>query len=170
MGIPIGERETQESHVKELTAKEKEKLKGQKIILAYICFNQEKETEILTRLKELGIENVEIKFGFDMTEKVFSDHSAVFKDQRQKQIVQKYFSEIGREILKTAKSDEDGKLKEKWTQERIEEGKLGYNDAQQLVVLKSNVPTYTLTPIWLDGGKYKQREWMPLFDRTIDKQ
>lgn len=166
MGIPIKERETQESHVKKLTGKEKEKLKQQKIILLYICFNREKEKEILTRLKELGLENVEIKFAFDMTEKVFSEHSRVFKNQNQKQIVQNYFSEIGGEILKTAKSDEDGKLKEKWTQKRIEEGKLGYNDAQQLVVLKSNVPTYTLTPIWLDGGKYMQREWIPLFDRT----
>lgn len=169
MGIPIKDRETQESHVKKLTIKEQEKLKNQKLILLYICFNREKEKDILTRLKELGIENVEIKFGFDMTEKAFSNHSEVFKNQKQKEIVQNYFSEIGREILKTAKSGEDGKLKEKWTQKRIEEGKLGYNDAQQLVVLKSNVPTYTLTPIWLDGGKYKQREWIPLFDRT-DKQ
>lgn len=50
--------------------------------------------------------------------------------------------------------------------DRIENSKLGYNDAQQLVILKSNVPTYTITPIWLSGGKYRESEWQPLFDRT----
>ena len=80
--------------------------------------------------------------------------------------MKKYVSEIGKEILSSAKRDDKGVLKENWTVERIENGKLGYNDSQQLVILKSNVPTYTITPIWLSGGKYKGNEWKPLFDRT----
>lgn len=166
MGIYAAQRETQEHHVDVLTIEEQEILKKQKVILVYICFNRQNEGYILDELQKLGIENVEIKFGFDMTEKIFSDASEVFVDIRQKQVVQKYLGEIGGEILTIAKSDKAGKLKENWPEERVDNSKLGYNDAQQLVILKSNVPTYTVTPIWLDGGRYKGKDWMPLFDRT----
>lgn len=165
MGVPIQDRETHESHVDELTDKVQEVLKKKKVILVFVCFNKQNEEKTHEKLKKLGIESVEIKFGFDMTEKVFSDASKVFSDVKQKQVVQKYLSDIGREILYSAKSNKDGSLKENWSDERVEEGKLGYNDAQQLVILKSNVPTYTITPIWL-AGKYKNRDWLPLFDRT----
>lgn len=166
MGIPAEKRTTQESHVDALAIEEQELLKKKKIIIVYICFNKHNEENILKELKKLGIESVEIKFGFDMTKKIFADVSEVFTDVKQKEIVQKYVSEIGREILNTAKRDACGELKEHWTSDRIENSKLGYNDAQQLVILKSNVPTYTITPIWLSGGKYKGNEWKPLFDRT----
>lgn len=166
MGIPNDQRATQESHVDELTIEEQELLQKQKVILLYICFNQQNEKQILKELREVGLEKTEIKFGFDMTEKVFSDASEVFVDVKQKQVVQKYLGEIGREILSTAKSDKDGNLRNNWPMERVEHGKLGYNDAQQLVILKSNVPTYTVTALWLSGGIYKDREWIPLFDRT----
>ena len=169
MGIPEEERETRESHVDRLTDEEQEVLKEQKIILTYICFNQQNRENILKKLQGLGLGDVEIKFGFDMTEKVFSDASDVFADTKQRQVVQKYLREIGKEILTIAKSNEDGEPKENWSAERIADSALGYNDAQQLVILKSNVPTYTVTPVWLDGGEYKQRKWIPLFDRT-DKQ
>lgn len=169
MGLPADQRATGESHVDVLTMKEREMLKKQKIILMYVCFNPLNREEILKELQKLGLEKVEIKFGEDMTEKIFSDASEVFVDVDQKKIVEKYMGEIGREILMTAKCDKAGKLKGNWSEERINNSKLGYNDAQQMVILKSNVPTYTITSIWLAGGRYKGREWNPLFDRT-DKE
>lgn len=169
MGVPSDQRATGESHVDALTIEEQEMLKKQKIILMYVCFNPLNKEEILKELQKLGLEKVDIKFGEDMAEKLFSDASEVFVDKEQKRIVEKFLGEIGKEILTTAKSDRDGKLKDNWSEERIENSKLGYNDAQQMVILKSNVPTYTITSIWLAGGKYKGRVWNPLFDRT-DKE
>lgn len=166
MNVPVNQRATREIHVDVLTKEEQEILKRQKIILMYVCFNRLNEEDILNELQKLGLENVDIKYGNDMAEKIFSDESEVFADVEQKQIVKKYLSEIGKEILTTAKSDTDGKLKENWSEERIDGSILGYNDAQQMVVLKSNVPTYTITSVWLAGGTYKGREWKPLFDRT----
>lgn len=166
MNIPVDQRATGETHVDVLTLEEQETLKKQKIILMYVCFNQLNKDEILKELQKLGLENVDIKFGYDMKEKIFSDASEVFVTMEQKQIAQKYLGEIGEEILMTAKSGTDDKLKENWSKERVDSSKLGYNDAQQMVILKSNVPTYTITAIWLSGGKYKGREWNPLFDRT----
>ncbi len=168
MGVPVSQRATEESHVDALTMEEREMLKKQKIILMYVCFNPLNREGILKELKKLGLEKVDIKFGEDMTEKIFSDASEVFVDVEQKRIVEKYLGEIGKEILMNAKSDKEGKLKDNWSEERIVNGKLGYNDAQQMVILKSNVPTYTITSIWLEG-MYKGRAWNPLFDRT-DKE
>lgn len=50
--------------------------------------------------------------------------------------------------------------------ERIEEGALGYNDAQQFVILQSGVPTYTITAFWLENGIFNDNLWKPLFVRT----
>ena len=36
---------------------------------------------------------------------------------------------------------------------------------QQMVFLKSSVPTYTITAFW-QSGRYKGFEWTPLFRRT----
>lgn len=38
-------------------------------------------------------------------------------------------------------------------------------NAQQIVFLKSSVPTYTITAFWAEGT-YKGFEWKPLFRRT----
>lgn len=52
-----------------------------------------------------------------------------------------------------------------WNEKRIREAALGYNDAQQLVVLMSNVPTYTIVPFWM-SGEIEGEKWEGLFLRT----
>ncbi len=65
----------------------------------------------------------------------------------------------------------NGRRKESFTREKnsnffgVENSALGYNNAQQMVFLKSSVPTYTITAFW-ESGTYNNFEWKPLFKRT----
>lgn len=76
-----------------------------------------------------------------------------------------FLTEVGTELLRSTKSASDG---EKWTPKRCREYALGYSGAEGLTVFAQNVPTSTLTPLWL-GGTYKGYPWIPLFQR-IDPQ
>lgn len=59
-----------------------------------------------------------------------------------------------------------GEFKPRWSRERVEEGALGYNDAQQCVVFSTNIPTYSLTALWANG-QFAGNEWRGLFQRTV---
>lgn len=166
IGLQAKERITTENHVPELTDNEKEVLKKKKIILLYICFIEDNEKKIKSDLKKLGINDVEIYFYYNMNTKVFDLENNILKDQKQSRDVKKHLKKVGTEILRSAKS-QDGILKSNWPDERIIKASLGYNDAQQMVILQSSVPTYTLTPFWLSNGTFCGKEWIPLFRRTI---
>lgn len=165
MGVPIEERSTDETHVMPLTECEKEALKKRKMSIAYICFNTENEELILNNAKKVGIDIENIEYMYDMKEKVFREESAIFVDDYQRNLVQKTFQNIGVEILESVKKV-DGVYKKRWSSERVEKSSLGYNDAQQIVILKSSVPTYTLTALWLQEGYFEGEKWEPLFVRT----
>ena len=165
MGVPLEERETNETHTKELDDVSKEQIKSSKIILAYICFNKESEQAILQKLAELGICNVEIVFERDLSDKIFSKSDPVFLSEQQRDVVKKFLQEIGYQVQKTSKLQQDGTFKDRWDEERVRNAALGYNDAQQMVVFEFNVPTYTLTPFW-QNGKYNGSAWKGLFQRT----
>lgn len=165
MGVPVEERETNEVHAYELDEVSKGLIKTAKIILAYICFNKESERRILSKLSEIGIENVEIVFKKDLSRKVFSENSSVFSSSRQQRIVREKLLDIGYQIQRSSKLLPDGRYKERWDESRIRDAALGYNDAQQMVVFEFNVPTYTLTPFW-QNGIYKNHSWKGLFQRT----
>ncbi len=42
----------------------------------------------------------------------------------------------------------------------------GYNNAQQLVVFSTNIPTYSITAFWANGD-YGTHKWRGLFQRTV---
>jgi hypothetical protein len=60
---------------------------------------------------------------------------------------------------------ETGEFKERWNELRVKEAVLGYNDAQQLVVFSTNIPTYSITAFWANG-QYEGNDWEGLFQRT----
>ena len=165
MGVPIEERSTDETHVIPLKECEKEALKKRKLSIAYICFNTENEKLILENAKNIGVDIQSIEYMYDMKERVFREGNAIFIDDYQRDLLQKTFQNIGVEILESVKK-KDGIYNKGWSWERIERCGLGYNDAQQTVILKSSVPTYTLTALWLSEGYFKGEKWEPLFVRT----
>ncbi len=87
-----------------------------------------------------------------------------FKNKEQRELTRKVLYEIGLSVLRSSKMSGDA-YKEGWSQERIEQAALGYNNAQQMVFLKSSVPTYTITAFWAEGI-FKDIAWEPLFKRT----
>ncbi len=95
MGVPVEKRTTNEHHVDELSQENKEKIKNISIVLAYLCFNKKSENYIKDELKKLGIENITIYFVKDLSEKIFSDYSAIFSSKEQKESVEKRLTEIG---------------------------------------------------------------------------
>lgn len=87
-----------------------------------------------------------------------------FENDEQRKLTKKVLYEIGLSVMQSSKMSGDS-YKEGWSQERIERAALGYRDAQQMVFLKSSVPTYTITAFWAEGI-YKDAVWKPLFKRT----
>jgi len=165
MGIPIEQRETDEEHGQKLTEKDKEKIKTCDIVLAYLCFNSSSEKYILENMEKLGIGNVCIEYVQDLKTKVFDPNSGIFSSREQQNIVQRHMENIGYKVQKSAKTNENGVLKKRWDEERLKSSSLGYNDAQQIVVLEHSIPTYSLTPLW-QNGKFNEFEWKGLFQRT----
>ena len=166
MGVPIDERTTNEHHVDELTQEYKEKIKKINIVLAYLCFNKQSEHYIKDELKRLGIENITILFVKDLSEKIFDTDSSVFLNNEQKELVEKWLAKIGYTVLLSSKRKIDGEYKPRWNEERIQEAALGYNNAQQLVVFSTNIPTYSITAFWANGD-YGTHKWRGLFQRTV---
>ena len=165
MGVPLEERETDEIHTEELDDASKEQLKSARIILGYICFNRKSRENILQKLKDLGVCNVEIVFEKDLSEKIFSENSQMFVSKEECNIVRRLLQEIGYQVQKSSKQTSTGAFKDRWDEDRVKNSALGYNDAQQMVVFEFNVPTYTLTPFW-QNGKYNNWIWQGLFQRT----
>lgn len=166
MGIPEEKRTTNEHHADELSQENKDKIKNINIVLAYLCFNRESEVYIKNELKKLGIENVTVLFVKDLSKKVFDLNNAVFSSAEQKESVKKWLKEIGYAILLSSKKQANGEYKSRWNEKRIKEASLGYNDAQQLVVFSTNIPTYSITAFWANGN-YKTHKWQGLFQRTV---
>ena len=166
MGVPIGERTTNEHHVNELSSENKDKMKEAKIVLAYLCFNKGATDYIESELKKLGLANIQIHFVKDLSLKIFDNDTGIFLNNEQKELVKKYLLVIGTEILFSSKKLYSGEFKPRWNEVRVKEAALGYNDAQQLVVFSTNIPTYSITAFWANGS-YQDKTWMGLFQRTI---
>lgn len=168
MGVPLEKRSIKESHVDPLNEEEKQQLRERHFCMAYICLNAENKATIIGAAKEVGIVINDIKFINDMEKKKFDMQASIFKNEEQRSLVERSLKEIGLQILNSVKKDNQT-FKEGWSQERVEESALGYNNAQQFVVLQSGVPTYTIPAFWLENGIFNHNIWNPLFVRT-DKQ
>lgn len=169
MGIPIDERQTKEIHVQELSEEDKVKLKKSKIYFSFIFYNKKNENEFIERLSEIGLNNVKLLAKDEFPEEYFKDMEAGTERDgaAKKEVLKSYFEAAGKMLLEQKAYDEEGNRKENWPEERIASSSLGYNNAQQLIVFAWNTPTYTLTPLWMQGKK-EGMEWYPLFPR-IDK-
>lgn len=159
------ERKTQEKHVEELPEECKTALRDKNICFFFCAFNKDKESSLRTELKKIGLEKVAFDYVEDMSIGFLECvRDSWFKDDEQRELLKKVLNDIGLSLMLSSKMP-DGLCKEGWNQERIERAALGYNDSQQMVILKSSVPTYTITAFWADGI-YKDMEWIPLFRRT----
>lgn len=118
----------------------------------FICFNTNNKNYINSELGKMGFANVDIRYGYEMNNDLFNT---------QPDIVKNTLKTIGEALIANEKAG-----KPDWDKKRIEEAALGYNDARQMVILKSSVPTYTITPFWLGGKIGNGIEWSPLFTRT----
>lgn len=90
---------------------------------------------------------------------------SIFRNEEQRALVERCLWEIGEAVLDSAKRAENGKYKEHWDEKRVKDAALGYNDAQQMVVFSTNVPTYTISAFWCNG-EFNEKEWRGLFQRT----
>lgn len=100
-----------------------------------------------------------------LSKKVFSAGADVFGNSKQCDLVCETLTHIGKEVLASTKQLPDGSYKERWSEERIKTSALGYNDAQQVVVFESNIPTYSITALWANG-EFAGKQWNGLFQRT----
>ena len=153
MGIPKDERVTAENHVCELNDHLKDKLKNTHIILFFVCFNVYNKEELLTGFSDLGLIKIEILYANEMNSELYDSLSPIVKNT---------LKTIGLSLIKSIKADNPN-----WSNKRIEEAALGYNNAKQMVISKSSVPTYTLSAFWIEKGYTDNGiNWKPLFKRT----
>lgn len=164
LGVTEGNRTTNEHHVDPLDLSLREKFIKKRIVFCFLLFNASNQDSTEAALQELGIQNVRFVYAKDLSRKVF-EQSGIFKQGKEQQCcVRKFLWDVGYSILKSQKS-ESGSFKDHWSEERVRDSALGYNDAQQMVILKDSVPTYTITPFWHEGS-YRNLNWTPLFLRT----
>ncbi len=162
----VEKRKTKEKHVKKLTEDGMKALQKRQIQFFFVAYNKSKEAEMLEELKEIGLDNVGISCIKDMSKKLLEKNDGkLFEDEEQRSLVKNVLADIGRSVMRSTKMEE-GVYREGWDEDRVNNAALGYNDAQQMVFLKSSVPTYTITAFW-QSGRYNGFEWKPLFRRTI---
>lgn len=161
----IKERKTKEKHVNELTEAGRKALQKKQIQLFFVTYNKSKEVDMLKELKEIGLGNVSVSYIKDMSVKLLErDTEDLFESEEQRITVKNVLFEIGLSVMQSAKMEKES-YKKGWDKKRVNDAALGYNDAQQMVFLKSSVPTYTITAFW-ESGEYNGFEWKPLFKRT----
>lgn len=166
MGIPIEERQTSEVHVVELSREEKDKLIKSKLYFSFCFYNKENESFFLEGLKRIGLKNVDLIADREFPVGYFKNDDTGDREESLG-LVKSYFEAAGKMLIEQKAYDENGKRKQHWTDQRMQDSVLGYNDAQQLIVFAWNTPTYTMTPLWM-GSNREGKEWYPLFPR-IDK-
>lgn len=168
MGVPIEKRQTQEIHVNELSNDLKEKLKTCRLYFSFIMYEKENETFFRNKMREIGLEQVEIVAPETFPNGYFAQFEELDESDIQKRtLVKKYLEKAGEKLISWKAIGQDGKYKNGWDDDRMQQSILGYNNAQQLVAFSWNTPTYTITPLWMSVNT-PDFQWIPLFPR-IDK-
>lgn len=163
MGVPEQERTTTEHHVEALEEVYREHFRNMTVIYAFLMFNSDNRQEVETALHKIGFTDIQFAYSRDLSRKIL-DQPNLFDSKKQQQLVKNFLSKVGYEVMQSIKKV-DGTYKPHWDEDRIKASALGYNDAQQMVFLKSSVPTYTITAFWQHGWCHGV-EWKPLFRRT----
>jgi HD superfamily phosphohydrolase len=148
-----------EKHHRRLKTEDaKFKLKNMPIYLTYIIgFDYSITTVLDILVSYLGFKAENINFNIHrlMTdkEKIFSGADSKF-DHVHKRDLRTFLSQIGEKLLQS--DNKDGK--------RVENGKLGYANAEAMVLFPYNIPTMTITALW-HSGKIDGTPWIPIAER-----
>ncbi|MCM1049921.1 MAG: HD domain-containing protein [Clostridiales bacterium] len=163
--LGIKDKKTKEEHVQVLPKNLRDTFCKKELVFFLIAFNKSKEKELKLELSELGLTNISFKYINDMSNKCLEEQTNLaFKNDEQREGVKNLLKNVGFELMNSTKKV-DEKYKDGWSEERVKNAALGYNDSQQMVFLKSSVPTYTITAFWKEGI-YNGFKWNPLFRRT----
>jgi len=159
------DRATKEHHVEPLSEAVQKRFLESKIILSFMYFYEPRKAELEKTLQGMGFHDLEIRNTFNFSPGVFDESGEnIFRSAEERDCVRKHLTAIGEKLLYSRKRGPTGEFNENWDDERIKRSALGFNDAQQLIVFDHNVPSYTLTPLWLDG-EVDGHTWKALFPR-----
>lgn len=202
LGIKLKDGETKdeyENRVEIETEALKNVFKTRKILLFFYLTFHEGQSKIIKELKDnLGLD-IEILVGNDikLSEKGFfgtsndithieGDSTKTFSDgalkgKHFKDVTQTYrlIKEVGYELLKAdrIKKEVDKKPDDKWSESDYLSRALGYGNGSKLFLGQQNVPTSTITALWLPTPdnenkitvQGKEVAWKPLFYRKTKK-
>ncbi len=165
LNVPLPERETNEEHCYPLSSETIKNLQKRKIFLIFCYKNSFKENIINQKFQNLGLD-ITI-----LSDRVFPpplfniDSCDPFQTFEEQDLVKNAFQSIGTQLLLFNKATNGG-FKDRWDMNRIENSCLGYGNAQQCHIFHWNSPTYTLTPLWMEGELDNGQKWVPLFPRV----
>ena len=147
-----------EKHHRKLVTKEaKEKFKRMPIYIAYIVGNENATAKVKSVLSKLGFnpDNIHISVHevLQTKAKIFSGSDSIFNHVQKKEL-RDFLSQIGAKLLKA----------ENKNAEKVESCKLGYANAEAMVLFPYNIPTMTITALWCRGD-IDGTPWIPLAER-----
>lgn len=166
VNYPIEEREVKETHLNALAPSILENIQGSRVYLSFIYKNKFKEEEIKNYLRnEMNFRNLDIVADKEFPKPYFESITTAINPTP---VIKKYFQKIGRDLIVSKAYDENGNLRPRWTESRINESYLGYENAQQTIIFPWNTPVFNITALWLKCNNSNLR-WFPLFPR-VDKK
>lgn len=144
-------------HRRIATSEAKIKFKSMPIHLVYIVGAESARVKVIDMLAHLGFrkENININIHriLDDRKKIFSGPDSDYNHSL-KRLLRDYFIQIGESLLRS-----EGK-----SEEKIETCKLGYANAEAMVLFPYNIPTMTITALWCKG-EINGVPWIPLAER-----
>lgn len=167
-GFPDNSRILKERHLPKLEPHVLSAIQKSNTYLSLLFKNTEKEQDILRELEKLGIFLKKIIATNEFPAPYFKSKGFT-STKVEGSIIEKYFIRAGEELIRSKSINVNGEIKENWPQSRISNSYLGYENAQQLVILPWNTPTYTITALWMSSNK-SDFVWFPLFPRIDKKQ
>ena len=139
-----------------------EKLKRKNISIVYGYGNEEKVGDVKNALEGLGL-NISLHYAQKYPQKIF-DMAYPGIGSEALASVKAAFAAVGEQLVRPNMiRDPEG-----WSDERVQQSKLGYDNAEQALVYAWNTPTSTLTALWKSGTVTVNGVsviWSPLFPR-----
>lgn len=163
LGYEKNNRIIPESHGIKFNDSQKKLIKECKIYIRFCYSNKDALTKIHDELNSIGL-NVDVSSNRFFPKKIFDPERNIFSSAKQLETVKQVMRKIGIMLLSIRKIDKDGKFVNGWDEDKVNSYSLGYNNAQQCIILPWNTPTYTLTPLW-SKGMIENTFWIPLFPR-----
>jgi deoxynucleoside triphosphate triphosphohydrolase SAMHD1 len=147
-----------EKHHRRISTKEaREKFKNMSKHVVYTLGNESAIGKVKEILSLIGFspENIHISIHLPFSEKdrIFSGAESKFNHTNKKEL-KDFFCEVGEKLL-TAENKSATK---------IESCRLGYANAEAMVIFPYNIPTMTVTALWCKGS-VDGIPWIPLAER-----